>query len=198
MTNDEDQLLASVRDRSAAELAAPPEVFDPDALGIPGFKLQRIVLKGLSLVGSEPDPVTELPPPCDRADVAAVEAELGVTLPPLLVRLYTEVADGRFGPGDGFVPVSDLTDLWQSYAVDLIEAEDLTPWPDGLLPVCNLDQTLLACVDCTSESGPIVGFEFDDLDPDDPDGLEHALGPLSPSLEAWLRAWLSEPSAHNQ
>ena len=54
----------------------------------------------------------------------------------------------------------------------------------------ELDQTLLACIDCTTPVGAIVGFEFDDLDPDAPGGLAAALSPIAPSLADWLRAEL--------
>jgi hypothetical protein len=151
----------------------------------------RITLEGLSLPEPDFPPAGPGRPPCDLAAVEEAARTIGVELPPLLVRLYTEVADGGFGPGDGAVPIAQLVELWESYSQELVEAEDLEPWPDAVVPFCNLDQTLLACVDCSSPVGPIIGFEFDDLDPDGGEGaLEAALSPMAPSLADWLTDWL--------
>ena len=40
-------------------------------------------------------------------DVSDAETVLGFALPPLLVRLYTEVGNGGFGPGYGLLPLLD-------------------------------------------------------------------------------------------
>ena len=183
-----ERLLDAVRDRSAAELVTSPSDSLAD-LETPGLRIGRLVIDGIDVPGEAP--LTELPPTAAPDEVEAAAAALGVTFPPLLARLYTEVADGGWGPSNGAVPVRRLQELWESYAVELVEAEDLAPWPAGVVPFSELDQTLTACIDCSSPDGPIVGFEFDDLDPDDPDALAEALTPRAVSLEAWLRAWLA-------
>jgi hypothetical protein len=188
---DTDELVARVRARGPAGAQADPP-FDPDALGVPGVRLIRLPLLGLGRPAEAPPP-SVFPPPCGRDDVAAAEAALGVTLPPLLVRLYTEVADGGFGPGDGAEPIAELAGLWESYAVELVESEDVGEWPAGVVPFCELDQTLTACVDCTTPDGAVVAFEFDDMDPDDPDGLAAALTVVAPSLAEWLADWVDQP-----
>ncbi len=45
--------------------------------------------------------------PLTQFDVSDAESALGFALPPLLVRLYTEVGNGGFGPGDGLLPLLD-------------------------------------------------------------------------------------------
>ena len=46
------------------------------------------------------------PRPASPADVRAAEEALGLTLPPFIVRVYTEVADGGFGPEEGLLPLA--------------------------------------------------------------------------------------------
>lgn len=46
-----------------------------------------------------------LPAPARAAQVAEAEALLGFAIPPLLARLYTEVANGGFGPGYELFPL---------------------------------------------------------------------------------------------
>ena len=45
-------------------------------------------------------------PPTTFETVAAAEVRLGFRLPPLLRRIYTEVANGGIGPGTGLVGLS--------------------------------------------------------------------------------------------
>ncbi|MEU9339463.1 hypothetical protein AB0D49_41045 [Streptomyces sp. NPDC048290] len=54
----------------------------------------------------EQDAAGELPPPASPEAVAELEAVVGHPMPPLLRRIYLEVADGGFGRwgGGGFVP----------------------------------------------------------------------------------------------
>jgi hypothetical protein len=186
----DDELLDAVRQRMAELDREDSTPADP-LQGL-GGRVVRIVLEGVSLPEDRFPPAGHGRPPCDRAAVDAAAQRIGVTFPPLLVRLYTEVADGGFGPGDGATPIADLADLWEEYAVELVECEDLSPWPVGVVPFCQIDQTLLACVDCGSPEGPVIAFEFDDLDPDAEDGLPDALSPMAPSLRDWLETWLAE------
>jgi hypothetical protein len=181
-----DELVARLKARVAADPPLPDD---------PGPTRLRMAI-GRHLVelpflreqpGDQPEPRL---PPCDPADVDRVEGQLGVRLPPLLRRLYTEVGEGGFGPGDGLFGLEKLVEEHTSYAVELAEGQELGTWPAGLLPLCQLDQTLTACVDCTTPEGAIVGFEFDDLDFDDPDTWDDAFSPRAPSLQAWLEAWL--------
>lgn len=46
-----------------------------------------------------------LPTPAAPASVADAERTIGFSLPPLLWRLYLEVADGGFGPAEGILGV---------------------------------------------------------------------------------------------
>lgn len=181
-----DELVERVRARVASE---PPGADDPGSSGL-RMAIGRHLIELPFLRQPPADGPEPRLPPCDPADLDRVEAQLGVRLPPLLRRLYTEVGEGGFGPGDGLFGLAKLVAEHTSYATDLAEGQELGTWPAGLLPLCQVDQTLTACIDCTTPEGAIVGFEFDDLDMDDPDTFDEAFSPRAPSLQAWLGAWL--------
>ena len=186
----DDGLLQLVRERMSELDAA--EASPPDPFAGTGTRVVRLTLEGVNLPEDRFPPAGRRRPPCEPAEVEAAEHAIGVKLPPLLVRLYTEVADGGFGPGDGATPNALLPALWEEYTVDLVEAEDLDPWPEAVVPFCQIDQTLLACVDCSSPEGAVIGFEYDDLDPEAEGGLRDALSPMAPSLADWIEQWLRE------
>lgn len=73
-----------------------------------------------------------LPPPASPEAVAEAERVIGFPAPPLLRRLYTEVANGGFGPEGGILGVrgghpqdnfSDIAELYQD-----------GPDPSGVIP----------------------------------------------------------------
>src|SRR2546423_8609791 len=55
----------------------------------------------------------DLPAAASAAEVEAVEASLGARLPLVLPRVYTEVADGGFGPGEGLLSLSQVVDAYR-------------------------------------------------------------------------------------
>lgn len=71
------------------------------------------------------------------------------------------------------------------------EGQKLGEWPSGLLPFCQLDDTLIACIDCTDPSGPVIGFEVDEIDFDEATGFDAAFNARAPSLDVWLSDWLA-------
>jgi hypothetical protein len=54
----------------------------------------------------DPNRVGFMLPPAGDEQVQATEARLGVSLPPLLKTLYSEIANGGFGPGGGFYGIA--------------------------------------------------------------------------------------------
>jgi hypothetical protein len=144
-----------------------------------------------------------LPPPATPDQLAATEARLGVTLPPLLRRLYLEVANGGFGPGPGIVGVTggwktDHGKVIEDLHAVMLEATIENPrwiWPPALVPVVD-HSGVYACTDASTSAGRMVEFDFEDLDDDGPDGgWSRAFREVAPSLEAWLNAWLGAPPA---
>jgi SMI1 / KNR4 family (SUKH-1) len=132
---------------------------------------------------------SSLPPPATSEAVAAVEARLGVGLPPFLRRVYLEVADGGFGPGGGLLGLSAaMTALEQMRTGD--ELPRGRSWPDTLLPVVERDPGLYG-VDCSTPEGRVVDW--------DPEELTEFAGEAAfaasfadeaPSVEAWLETWV--------
>ncbi|MFL6205117.1 MAG: SMI1/KNR4 family protein [Acidimicrobiales bacterium] len=180
----EDDLIARVRARIEAEPRPPGD-------GGPLYAAFGRRLIELPFVRERPGDRPPPPlPPCTDADVDRAESALGVKFPALLRRLYTEVGEGGFGPGAGIFGLEGLESEYQSYAVELALEQEFGAWPAALVPLCQLDQTLIACIDCSDPAGPIVGFEVDDLDWDELAGFEDAFQPRSPSLQQWLEAWL--------
>lgn len=113
-------------------------------------------------------------PPAPPEVVTRAEQQLGFALPPLLKRLYTEVANGGFGPGlvgleggyaDEEWPEDTLVGLYhgyREYAAHLMECEPevgAEPWPERLLPVCSEGCAMMLCLDCSEPEMPVVRYD---------------------------------------
>ncbi|MEM7245338.1 MAG: SMI1/KNR4 family protein [Acidobacteriota bacterium] len=90
--------------------------------------------------------------------IAFIEESLGVELPPLLRRCYTEVSNGGFGPGYGLIGLpgghpGSWGDLLESTAV-VREDEEVE---EGWLPVIDWGCAEHSLVDCDAE-GRIVSL----------------------------------------
>ncbi len=143
-----------------------------------------------------------LPEPATAAALGAAEAQLGVVLPPLLRRLYLEVANGGFGPGSGIIGVRggwttdhgrSIEDLYEEMA-DSTTEDPRWVWPAGLVPLIDYGGTF-ACVDATTADGRIVDWDPDELDGRGPDGgWSRSFHEVAPSLAAWLERWLDAPA----
>jgi SMI1/KNR4 family protein SUKH-1 len=134
------------------------------------------------------EPVTaELPPPAAAAALAAAQALLGSGLPPVLQRVYSEVADGGFGPGGGLLPIATAAQACLDFRRESPGPRRST-WPAQLLPVVAHDPGCI-CVDLAS--GAVVDW--------DPDGLgewsrgrawQRSFSEIAPSVEDWLWTWV--------
>lgn len=185
------RMLQAVQADLARAMASGPEGPPPDVLA-------RAMELGAQM-GAPAE--SGLPGPCAPADLAEAEARLGFTLPPLLRRVLTEVADGGFGPGYGLVGVAGAADAG-AHLVELYEGYRaggdgaIGTWPEGRLPVAHLGEGLFACVDALDPDAPVVVFDPTELDEDDDLGV--AFAPEAPSLEAWLADWVASPSLDEQ
>jgi hypothetical protein len=122
-------------------------------------------------------------PPADPGEIAATETDLRFRLPPLLRRIYAEVADGGLGPGYGLLPVrrgrkepgqdESLVEVRDKLAAD-------PRWPPLLLPLCDWGCAIWSCLDCRSDDGPIVTV-----------AAEEPFANAGHDLRSWLRAWLA-------
>ena len=98
----------------------------------------QIIAKVRSMADGLPESRRYLP--LAGHDIAAVEAQIGFALPALLVRVYTEIGDGGFGPGYGMEGLRDAARIYVRYRDDPY-AGDWT-WPVGMLPLLFSSSTL--------------------------------------------------------
>lgn len=87
----------------------------------------------------------------DNVDVT--QQALGFPIPDILVRLFLEVANGGFGPGNGLIGVrkgnkSEFGGLATTY--EKIKSF-IQKWPDQLLPFNDWGDRKFSCVDCKNE-----------------------------------------------
>ncbi len=142
-----------------------------------------------------------LPGPATAATLEAAEARLGVALPPLLRRLYLEVANGGLGPGSGILGIRggwtdhgrSIEDLYEEMS-DSTTEDPRWVWPAGLVPLVDYGGAF-GCVDASTAEGRIVDWDPDELDDRGPDGgWSRSFREVAPSLAAWLEAWLDAPA----
>jgi len=105
--------------------------------------------------------------PLHRDVITAIENELELTMPSILTRIYTEVANGGFGPCYGMLGLkggirnedgNDVIGQYKGYRME--DPEDPHwKWPRTLLPVFSLGCAMYWCVDCRSQEGKLVWFE---------------------------------------
>lgn len=129
-------------------------------------------------------------PPAERGEIVTAEADLHFRLPPLLRRIYAEVADGGFGPGYGLFPVRHGREE-PGQDESLVDARDklaASPrWLPLLLPLCDWGCAIGSCLDCRSDDGPIVTVA----------GEEPFMN-TGHDLRSWLRAWLAGTDLWNE
>jgi hypothetical protein len=127
--------------------------------------------------------IEPLPPlrPASLAAVEATEAWAGVRLPPLLRRLYLEVANGGFGPGYGVAglradhPVARI-------AHDEPETES-PPQPQAEMTLCDWGCAIATVVDLAD--GQIWGY-----DPNPAPAGVSAIFPQHMTVADWFGRWI--------
>ncbi len=135
-------------------------------------------------------------PPLTPHMLTRAEEDLGFSLPPLLRRIYTEVANGGFGYSYGLLGLlAGPRDDEDRDAVQLyLDSRDIDPddphwqWPHGLLPIADLGCNMLHCVQCTRPDAPVVLFDPNAHERSEP--WDDAFFPSAPSLVAYFEAWL--------
>ena len=137
-----------------------------------------------------PQPVAA-PRTADEADLAAAEAALGFALPGVIRHLYAAVGNGGFGPGEGFLTLSEMAEEYR-------ELTESPPgprgqlWPPRLLPIVRMEPAF-DCID--RESGEIVAWDVEELAEGSSNRhWEKSFKPVADSLEAYLVEWLEPPA----
>lgn len=142
-------------------------------------------------------------PPASNAELAEAERVIGHRLPELLRRMYTEVANGGFGPSwDGFASITDeyrdpefsTASAVSSYLRD--QKEGLPPWFLLASAGCNC----YWYVSLTEPGNPVYYYDWDGWDdrPYDPPRSndrqpqppEVGIQQTTPTLAEWLWHWV--------
>lgn len=142
-------------------------------------------------------PILPANPPATPADVNAAEAAFGFPIPPVLRRLYTEVANGRWGPDIGFegIPTpetvpdgNDIVSLYQIFTAPerAIESPEVK-WPNGLVILINSHD--LEICDFLRPPYPVFRLHVETWDSNRP--VSESLVLIAPSLAERLEAWLA-------
>lgn len=134
--------------------------------------------------------------PLTAVQLAAVETGLGFALPSTLRALYTEVANGGFGPQYGLLGLSggmlnedglDALRQYQAYRTPH-PRDPYWGWPHGLIPLGHLGCAMYLCVDCTAPHGPVTWFEPNPHSPGQ--SWADSYIQFAESTDTWLLAWL--------
>jgi TPR repeat protein len=155
-------------------------------------------------------------PPMTPAQVEKCEKELGFMLPPLLKRVYTEVANGGIGPGEQLLGLCggkasegrlgdeedvDALSAYQKFmSIDLVwedfdheDADVKWEWPQGVMPLCDWDECDLTVIDCNEKQSMMLQVNFEDQINYLQAYKQRTEGvfdfPGVP-LEEWLKSWL--------
>jgi hypothetical protein len=138
----------------------------------------------------------ELPEPANEKAVAEAEEVNGYRLPPLLRRIYLEVANGGFGPneyGNGILGVpgvkwpddgyygewEDIVDVYRAFSAphpDIPPSWDVPPY---LVWLFDWGCAIWSLVDCRDEKGQMWGW-----DPNN--DIDRALFPQNMNLAEWI------------
>ncbi|HEX2914719.1 MAG TPA: SMI1/KNR4 family protein [Chloroflexia bacterium] len=144
--------------------------------------------------------IKPLPKPVTQDELQSAEQKLEFKLPALLRELYTEVANGGFGPGilgltgngwrDGFIEGQTAVETYLQERDFFAKYGDKQKWDrllKSLLPIGYGGCHYIYLLDCRVEEGSILCWASNGLD--DKEGWEV----LAPNLRIWLENWLDNP-----
>jgi len=125
-------------------------------------------------------------PPLSPLAIDMLAGKLGFELPPLLRRMYGEVADGGFGPSDGLLPLDHAV---EEYLDRRLKGGPRAgeQWPPGFLPLIDPEHSFHG-IDL--RSGAILFFDLDVVISSSR-RWGAAFKPAYPGLVEWFEDWLS-------
>ena len=129
------------------------------------------------------------PPPVSSLEFDAFERDSGLKLPPFLRSVYTEIADGGFGPAWGINRLTGDNDLsiahWDRIVQNAKHDDPDQPWPENLIRFCEIGCNMYYGVDITTQFAPVFT-----VDPTcGSDRHEDWLTKESDSVVEWLHDW---------
>lgn len=138
--------------------------------------------------------------PVALTEVEASEQMLGFELPELLRKLYTEVANGGFGPYGHLIGLKGGWFTTHGEAMTLVELYkdcqiglpffSLWRWPEKLLPICE-DGRELICLDCSKLDTPVIRFGYK-IPNMQGAGWNIKVSYEATSFQEWLESWIIE------
>lgn len=153
-----------------------------------GFGVIAPMPVGDAATGRDPEPPRG---PATADEIVRAEQSLGRRLPEELARLYRDIADGGFGPGDGLFPLSRLIDEYEEMTREPAGPQNQL-WPANLLPLVDAEPGY-DCIDL--DTGAIVAWDPEELDSYSNVAWKKSFKPVAPSLALWLQDWLDRPTA---
>ena len=138
------------------------------------------------------DDQPDLARPATEDELRAAELVIGYPLPPLLRRIYGEIANGGVGPSGGVegLPGGYSSDCgeaddecgmlasYQPGGLGEFDPDDSPPLPPGVLFFCDFGCATWSLLDCRHPQGQMWWWEMGD---------RHK---LALTLPQWLAAWL--------
>ena len=106
-------------------------------------------------------------------------------MPPLLRRIYQEVADGGIGAGPRLLSTGAIGSTYHELRSEPPSETD-QEWPEGLVPLADRGDGY-DCLDV--RSGRMMAVDYEELEQGGEAVWGLAVRELAPSLEAWLEAW---------
>ncbi|MCW2912931.1 MAG: hypothetical protein JWN52_999 [Actinomycetia bacterium] len=122
-------------------------------------------------------------PPVTASELLTAEQRMGCRLPELLRRLYTEVANGGFGPMPGILGIAPAVE-------EYLKSPKLNE-PLGF-PLIDAGCTTWWYVSLTKPGNSVYLFDWDVWDYPERDSPEVAICHTVPTLAEWLGRWADE------
>jgi hypothetical protein len=130
-------------------------------------------------------------PPLTEKECRRLEARLGFDLPRVVRMVYTDVADGGFGPGYGLYRLAEAV---KEDARARAHAE--CSLPDVLVAICSWGCGIYSYVDCSHREAPVYRLDTDGVKDEDAEYLRELSGwsrfNEAPSFQMWLESWLND------
>jgi hypothetical protein len=125
-----------------------------------------------------------LPPPAPDEVIREAESVIGYPLPPLLRRIYRELADGGIGPFGGIEGLENgfsnlpMIDGYLEWLAAEVEPGERPPPPRGVVVFCDFGCAMWALLDCRHPRGQMWWSDQDER------------CKLHLTLPEWFNAWL--------
>ncbi|MGV6851670.1 MAG: SMI1/KNR4 family protein [bacterium] len=135
--------------------------------------------------------------PASEEAIAEAEQNIGYSFPPLILQIYSEVANGGIGPGYQILGVkgghtSDEGDSISELYLALYDKDPEDPewqWPKGIVPFCHWGCAIYSCFDASKADFPVFWFDPNMRELGEP--MEQQFIPHRDSLESWFQGWVN-------